>query len=59
MPSSIIQHALRASLLGREMEMIRSLIDSENDAAIKTASEVWAYGEQWEIRLPMKVWRHP
>ena len=46
-------------LLGREIELIRCLIESENEAAMKAAIQVSVYGEQSEIRLPMRVWRMP
>ena len=57
--AQVTQRALRAALLGREIELIRCLIESENEAAMKAAIQVWAYGEQSEIRLPMRLWRMP
>jgi hypothetical protein len=53
--TQLVQRALRASLLNREMVLIHSLIDSEDEAAIKAALAVWAYGEQSEFRLPRKL----
>ncbi len=44
--AQVTQRALRAALLGREIELIRCLIESENEAALKAAIQVWAYGEQ-------------
>jgi hypothetical protein len=55
MTSPVVQRALRAALIGREIELIRALIGSDNEAAIKATIGVWAYGEQSEIRLPRKV----
>ena len=55
----VTQRALRAALLGREIELIRCLIESENEAAMKAAIQVSVYGEQSEIRLPMRLWRMP
>jgi hypothetical protein len=57
--AQVTQRALRAALLGREIELIRCLIESQNEAAMKAAIQVWAYGEQSEIRLPMRLWRMP
>jgi hypothetical protein len=55
--STVIQLALRASLFGREIVLLNSLIDGADHAAIKTALEVWHRGEQSQIRLPRQVWR--
>jgi hypothetical protein len=47
--TEVAQQALRAARRGCEMELIRSLIDRGDEAAIKTAVEVWFYGEQSQI----------
>jgi hypothetical protein len=51
MTSPVVQRALRAALLNREMALLHSLIDGADHAAIETALEVWHHGEQSQIRL--------
>lgn len=47
----VVQQALRAALLGRQMVLIRALLDNGDEAAMRSAIRVWAHGEQSEIRL--------